>query len=125
MAWLFALIGLRSLLFAAIGRSLESGTWEGFFTAGRAGRIFRPCGSRASWWVQNPAFEETADELERRYEDIVGHPYEQVYVRLRGEVSRKGQYGPLGSYQRVVYVNEILEIREKADSDCAGVKERD
>ena len=125
IAWLFALIGVVGLSFAAIGRSLESGTWEGFFTAGRAGRIFRPCGTRVSWWVQNPAFENTADELEQRYEEMASHPYEQIYIRFRGEASRKGQYGPLGSYQRVVYVQEILEVREKQDDDCARTKEQE
>ncbi len=125
VAWLFALIGLVGISFTAIGRSLESGTWEGHFTSGRAGRIFRPCGTRASWWVQNPAFEETADELERRYEELVSEPYEQIYVRFRGEASRKGQYGPLGSYQRVVYVHEILEIREKRADDCGKSDEQD
>lgn len=125
MAWLFALMGVIGLSFAAIGRSLESGTWEGFFTAGRAGRIFRPCGTRASWWVQNPAFENTADELEQRYEEIASHPYEQIYIRFRGEASRKGQYGPLGSYQRVVYVQEILEVRGKQDGDCSRTKEQE
>jgi hypothetical protein len=119
-----ALIGLIGVSLTAIGRSLESGTWEGFFTSGRAGRIFRPCGTRASWWVQNPAFGDTADELERRYEGIASRPYEQVFVRFRGEASRKGQYGPLGSYQRVVYVQEILEIREARESDCS-TKNRD
>ena len=118
MGSFFAFIGLVVVSLTAIGRSLESGTWEGYFTAGRAGRIFRPCGSRASWWVQTPAFEDTADELERRYEGIASRPYEQVFVRFRGEASRKGQYGPLGSYQRVVYVQEILEIRESREGDC-------
>lgn len=126
IAWLLSLAGLAGLSFAAIGRSLETGTWEGFFTAGRAGRIFRPCGSRAQWWVQNPAFEDTADELERRYQDLVSRPYEQVYVRFRGEASnRKGQYGPLGSFTRVVYIQEILELREKREDDCAKVKEEE
>lgn len=125
IAWLLASIGLGGLVFSAIGRSLESGTWDGFFTAGKAGRIFRPCGTRASWWVQNPAFEKRADELEERYLEIASKPYEQVYVRFSGEVSRKGQYGPLGSYQRVVYVEEILEIREKQAGDCEKQDDED
>jgi hypothetical protein len=123
MTWLIALVGLGGLLFAAVGRSLESGTWEGFFTSGRAGRIFRPCGTRASWWVKNPDFGDAADELETRYQEIATQPYEQIYVRLRGEASRKGQYGPLGSYQRVVYVEEILEVREKREDDCQKPEE--
>jgi hypothetical protein len=125
MAWLLGLVGLVCLSFTAIGRSLESGTWEGFFTAGRAGRIFRPCGSRSSWWVQNPAFGDTADELEQRYEDIATRAYEPIFVRFRGEASRKGQYGPLGSYQRVVYVQEILDIRAQQEGDCERTRESD
>jgi hypothetical protein len=61
--------------------------------------------------------------MERRYGEIVDRPYEQIYVRFRGEASRKGQYGPLGSYQRVVYVQEILDIREKQDEDCQKTQE--
>jgi hypothetical protein len=123
MVWLFALLGVMGLSFAAIGRSLESGTWEGFFTSGRAGRVFHPCGSRALWWVQNAALGNTADDLEQRYMGLVSHPYEQLYIRFRGDASRKGQYGPLGSYQRVVYVEEILELRERREEDCG--KSRD
>jgi hypothetical protein len=125
MVWLLSLVGLVGLSLTAIGRALESGTWEGFFTAGRAGRIFRPCGSRASWWVQNPPFGETADELEQQYESLTTRPYEPIYIRFRGEASRKGQYGPLGSYQRVVYVQEILDIREYRDGDCGRTRESD
>ncbi|HHE72060.1 MAG TPA: hypothetical protein ENL34_07270 [Chloroflexi bacterium] len=116
--WLLSLGWLVMISLGAIGRSLESGTWEGFFTAGRTGRVFRPCGSRMAWWVQNPPFGDAADELDRRYQAIVSRPYEPVYVRIRGQASRKGQYGPLGSYQRVLYVEEVLEIREQREGDC-------
>ena len=78
---------------------------------------------RATWWVQNPSFGGTADKLEGQYQELVSRPYEQVYVRIRGEASRKGQYGPLGSYQRVIYVQEILEIRPKLESDCEKAQE--
>jgi len=123
MIWLVACSALAALSLFAIGRSLESGTWEGFYTSGRAGKTFRPCGTRATWWVQNPSFGGTADKLEGQYQELVSRPYEQVYVRIRGEASRKGQYGPLGSYQRVIYVQEILEIRPKLESDCEKAQE--
>lgn len=125
MGWVFALVGSIGLLFAAIGRSLESGIWEGFFTAGQAGRVFHPCGSRSLWWVQNAALGSTADDLERRYQTIASRPYEQVFIRFRGEASRKGQYGPLGTYQRVVYVEEVLELRERRDGDCGRNRDTD
>ncbi len=125
MVGLFALVAGIGLLFGAIGRSLESGTWEGFFTAGRAGRVFHPCGSRALWWVQNTALGTSADDLERRYMALVTRPYQQVYIRFRGDASRKGQYGPLGSYQRVVYVEEILELRAQQEGDCGRTRDSD
>lgn len=118
LAWIAAFVGLGILSFAAIGRSLESGIWEGFFSSGRTGRSFRPCDGSGTWWVKNPDFGNTADELEAQYKEITNKPYEQVFVQLRGDISREGNYGPLGSYQRVIYVEEILEIREKREDDC-------
>lgn len=59
------------------------------------------------------------EELEAQYNAVIEKPYDQVYVRLRGEASRKGQYGPLGSYQRVMYVSEILDLRTRQPDDCS------
>lgn len=60
------------------------------------------------------------EKLEQQYNDVIEKPYDQVYVRLRGEASRKGQYGPLGSFQRVIYVTEILDVRAKEPDDCTS-----
>ena len=60
------------------------------------------------------------ENLETQYKDVIEKPYDQVYVRLRGDASRKGQYGPLGSYQRVIYVTEVLDIRAKQPNDCSS-----
>lgn len=111
-------MALSVLMSMAVGRSLESGIWEGLVTFGRAGSSFRPCGSREIWWVKSQGLSRTAEELETRYADYVAQPYEPVYVRIKGDVSRKGQYGPLGSYQRVLYVEEVLEIRAASERDC-------
>lgn len=108
---------LGAWMFAAIGRSLESGTWEGYASFGRAGSSFRPCGSRESWWLKSQGFSRSVEELEQRYHEMVEHPYELIYVRVRGEVSRKGQYGPLGSYQRVLYIEEVLDIRPASERE--------
>lgn len=103
----------------AVGRALESGVWEGFITMGRAGNTFRPCKSRETWWMKDQGFSHMIDDLETQYNDVIEQPYDSVYVRLRGEASRKGQYGPLGSYQRVLYVTEVLEVRAKHQNDCS------
>jgi hypothetical protein len=123
MIWSVLSLGLLIVsMFAAVGRSLESGEWEGFATFGRSGDTFRPCGSRETWWAKNKGFTKTLEKLKSQYSAIAQHPYEQVYVRIGGEISKKGQYGPLGSYQRVLYVEEILEVRAKQETDCAKKK---
>ena len=116
--WVAIVVGLLLSSLAAVGRSLESGVWEGFISMGRAGNTFRPCKSRETWWLKDQGFTSMVDKLETRYNEVIEKPYDQVYVRLRGEASRKGQYGPLGSYQRVMYVTEILDLRMRQPDDC-------
>ncbi|MBN2007552.1 MAG: hypothetical protein JXA21_29670 [Anaerolineae bacterium] len=106
------------LMVAAVGRSLESGEWEGFLTFGRGTESFKPCGSREVWWVRSSGFSTIIDQLKEQYDQVAATPYDLVFVRISGDVSKKGQFGPLGSYQRVVYIKEIHEVRERQDSDC-------
>jgi len=118
MHCIIALTGLIVATLAAVGRALESGTWEGYITFGRGSSSFSPCKSRETWWVKDKGYSRMTDSLHTQYTEIAEKPYEQVYLRLRGEVSRKGQYGPLGSYQRVVYIEEILDMHSKTEDDC-------
>jgi len=122
MHWITSLIWLGVCAFTAVGRALESGVWEGHVTFGRGGSSFNPCGSKETWWVKSKGFTKTAEKLQEEYQSIAQKPYEPVYVRISGDVSRKGQYGRLGSYQRVLYVEEVLEIRPKSDNDCKPVQ---
>ena len=116
----FITSGLLSIvLFGVVGRALESGEWEGFVTMGRGGDSFKPCNSRDIWWLKSKGLSKTIGELKKQYSQVAQRPYEQVYVRLRGAVSKKGQFGPLGSYQRVIYVEEIMLVREKQEADCS------
>ncbi len=118
--WVISITGLMLSAFMAVGRVLESGVWEGFITMGRAGNSFRPCKSRETWWLKNQGFSNMVEDLEQKYKDVIEKPYDTVYVRLRGEASRKGQYGPLGSFQRVIYVTEILDVRATEPDDCTS-----
>ena len=118
--WVTIVTGLIIAAFGAVGRTLESGIWEGHITMGHAGNSFRPCKTRETWWVKNQGFSNMVEELTDRYNAVIEIPYDQIYVRVRGDASRKGQYGPLGSYQRVLYVTEILEVRVKQEDDCTS-----
>ncbi len=122
MHWITSLAWLGIFALTAVGRTLESGIWEGHVTFGRGGSSFNPCGSKETWWVKSKGFSKTAEKLQEDYNSIAQKPYEPVYVRVSGDVSRKGQYGRLGSYQRVLYIEEVLEIRPKKDGDCKSAK---
>jgi len=123
MHWSTSLICLGVYALTAVGRSLERGVWEGYVTFGRGSSSFSPCGSREIWWVKSKGFSKTAEKLQEDYNHIVQKPYEPVYVRISGEISRKGQYGRLGSYQRVLYIEEVLDIHPKQDDDCQPTQE--
>lgn len=116
--WTFVASIVATVSFAAGGCAIVdnelSDGMQGYVSFGFEVSAFYPCDSAEQWWV------ESANELElgERYDAIVSRPYEWVYVRLRGSVSRPGQYGHLGQYQRVLTVSEILEMRLPADSDC-------
>ncbi len=114
----FAFALLMVLVRAAVGRSLEQGEWDGFVSLGRSGDSFRPCGSRQTWWVKGKGFTKALGELREQYNEIAQRPYDQVYMRVSGEISKKGQFGPLGSYQRVLYIEEVQEIRASREGDC-------
>lgn len=122
MHWITSLACLGVFALTAVGRTLESGVWEGHVTMGRGGSSFNPCGSKETWWVKSKGFSKTAEKLQEDYNRIAQKPYELVYVRVSGDVSRKGQYGRLGSYQRVLYIEDVLEIRPKQDTDCKSNK---
>jgi hypothetical protein len=122
MHWITSLTCLGFFALAAVGRSLESGVWEGHVTFGRGGNSFTPCGLKETWWVKSKGFSRTAEKLQEQYNGLVQKPYEPVYVRISGEVSRKGQYGRLGSYQRVIYIEEVLDIHPKTEQDCKTVR---
>ena len=125
MHWITSSICLGIYAFTAVGRSLESGIWEGHVAFGRGGSSFSPCSSKETWWVKSKGFSKTAEKLQEEYNNIAQKPYEPVYVRVSGEVSRKGQYGRLGSYQRVLYIEEVLDIHPKTDSDCQPGQQMD
>mgnify|MGYP006309447293 CR=1 FL=1 len=117
--WIVSFVLLGVCSFLAIGKPMESGTWEGFVSFGANMSDFRPCGSRDIWWLKGKRYTDIADEMRRRYSELVDQPYERVYARLKGKISKtKGQFGPLGTYDRVFYVSEILEMRAKQEGDC-------
>ncbi|MGC9399308.1 MAG: hypothetical protein ACP5HM_09230 [Anaerolineae bacterium] len=117
--WILYGFTLKQLLFGVIGRPMEEGTWEGFinYIAGTA--TFRPCKPRETWWLKGKRYSGIGEEIKRRHRELSESPYDKVYARLRGKINKtKGQYGPLGTYHRVFYVTEILELRPREDKDC-------
>ena len=119
--WFFYLLLLRVLPFTVIGRPMKEGTWEGAinYIAGTA--TFKPCAPRGeTWWLKGKRYSDIEEEIKRRHEAITESPYEKVYARVHGKINKtSGQYGALGTHSRVLYVEEILELRPREESDCS------
>ena len=93
--------------------ALPDGSFQGHYSAGFEVSAFRPCGADESWWTSGdlqPVFDAMPDSVP------VG--YGTVFVHWRGDLSGKGQYGHLGSYERELTVTQVLEAREPAANDC-------
>lgn len=122
MNWILALLGLGLVSRVAIGKPMKTGIWEGLlsFGAGPGVSNFDPCTpKREVWWLKGKRYTDIEDEIRRRHAELTDSPYDKVYARFEGKVSKnKGQFGPLGTYHRVFYVFEILEMREARPDDC-------
>ena len=121
--WIGSAIVMAGTALAAVGKPMDTGVWEGFVNFGSKETVanFRKCNSKEIWWLRGKQYSDTAEEMRKRHAELTSSPYDQVYARLRGEVSKnKGQFGPLGTYHRVFYVTEIIEMREKRPTDCAA-----
>lgn len=119
LKWLFYAVAFKKLIFGVIGRPMKEGTWDGFvnYIAGTAS--FRPCSPRETWWLKGKRYSTIGDKIKREHDRLTESPYDKIYARLRGKINKtKGQYGPLGTYHRVFYVTEILEIRPREKKDC-------
>jgi len=89
------------------------GDFHGHFATGFEVSSFSPCGENESWW--------TFGELDAVYEFLAplrGH-YQTAFVSLRGEVTEKGSYGPMGGYERQLRVTAVLQVRDPTTSDCS------
>jgi len=58
------------------------------------------------------------DSLLSTYRLITDKNYERVFVRLKGDPSKKGEYGHMGSNVREFKLEEIIEIRKAVPADC-------
>ncbi len=97
---------------------LSAGTYEGFYAWGFETNSFKPCQNLdEDWWVIAGNRTEV-DSLISSYQAITDQDYEDVFVRLVGDPSKKGEYGHLGGSEREFELEEIIEIRKAESSDC-------
>lgn len=90
----------------------ESERLVGHYSRGFEVEAFRPCGSKAQWWVT------AGDELRTRHRALNPAQYQEVFVELRGSAGPVGKFGHMGAYERELQVEEVLVIRMATDRDC-------
>jgi hypothetical protein len=95
----------------AIARAASPEGLGGLFSASPTIQTFRPCGVDESWWPEGL-------DLYGRYKAAGAQDLDQVYARVRGEVSERGAYGHFNAYEREIRVTALLELRARRDDDC-------
>ncbi|WP_380676291.1 hypothetical protein [Salinigranum sp. GCM10025319] len=102
---------LPATVFAGCAAPTRSEPFAGRYSWGFEESVFAPCDGDERWWVVDDA------ELVRRYRAVAAD-YEQVFARLRGELSEPGRYGQGGQYPRQFRVTAVLTVRPIEDGDC-------
>jgi hypothetical protein len=85
--------------------------FRGIYAAGFEQESFQPCGSRERWWVINP------DSLRAAYNRAGAGAYQPVYAVVRGDTTRAGYYGHLGTYRRYLQVFEVVLVAAPDTAD--------
>jgi hypothetical protein len=102
---------------AANKASNDNDIFEGFFTAGFEDFTFHPCGSTERWCIVGNNYKAMGD-LQREYNKIARKSYEEVYVRLRGELWPEKPEVSTNPCERNFLLKEVLLVRAKDPKDC-------
>lgn len=81
---------------------------SGHLSLGPDGESFLPCGAHDPLQLRTPAA--MAERLRAQYLTLVGEPYEEAFLRLRGRTAP-------GDEQRL-QVEQILDFRVASPDDC-------
>jgi len=100
------------------GDDLSAGTYEGHFAWGFETNDFQPCLELGEHWGITAGDRTAVDSLLSTYRSIADKDYEKVFVRLKGDPSKKGEYGHMGTNVREFKLEEIIEIRKTEPADC-------
>ena len=92
--------------------------YTGTYTSGFEASAFRPAGSDELWWLSG-AFDcpgtgidlTPADDMQRT---------PPVVLTVIGRVSRKGEHGHMGAYDRKLAVERTVSCAPVAATDAAG-----
>ncbi len=90
---------------------------HGHLSLGPQFSALRPCGSEHSWQVITPA--PLDEQLEARYLQQTGAPYEEAYLRAR--VQRRALPADCRDCQEhagLLQLDELLELRAASARDC-------
>jgi hypothetical protein len=84
----------------------STGVYLGYYSFGYETSRFTPANSREKWWLSGtPPCAELAHEITPGVTPI-------IYIEVRGELSRTGEYGHMAQYSRELTVKEVLSCRK-------------
>lgn len=111
---------MRKLIVLALGVSLAAcsdgmhGVFAGIYISSFEASSFVRCGSRESWWLTDESH-----TLFRQLPQPEPPDYTtSAFIRVRAQVSSRGEYGHLGGSPREITVLEVLEVSADTTAKC-------
>jgi hypothetical protein len=109
------------VLYAALGActdppfAVRDATFHGHYSLGFERNDFLACGATFSQrWLVSGELDAVHAQMA---EDLKPDAFASVFVRWRGNLSRRGSYGPEG-LERQFSITEVLEVRQRRTTDC-------
>lgn len=94
----------------------SGGIHRGHLSLGPGGELFLPCGGDEALQVRaTPALSE---HLQAQYLSLVGEPYEEAFIRLRGSRSPAPECAGCTPQAGTLQVEQILDFQAAAPGDC-------
>jgi hypothetical protein len=88
--------------------------FKGVYVWGAEVSSFTPCGSDVDYWVRYSNMQ----SISERYEKATTHPYQPVFMRLRGSISDESRTGFAADYDGTLYISEVFAFELSVPESC-------
>lgn len=94
----------------------DGGSISGCYTFGHEVNVFKPSTGDSTFWVVGG--KDVLQRLRNAHDSLTSKPYEAVWARVVAQRSKQERDGFALSYDGLIEIQRVIEIRNAADGEC-------